>query len=82
MHVHLSESHRGELGRGQVQLSETFATLDFLDYSGWLMVQALGVGSPESAHPSNIWRDSFDSREQLSGDAIALVKQVLRLQRQ
>ena len=82
MHVHLSESHRGELGRGQVQWNETFATLDFLDYSGWLMVQALGVGQPHTAHPTNIWRNNFDSREQLSADAIALVKQVLRQQRQ
>lgn len=82
MHIHLSESHRGELGRGQVQLQETFATLDFLDYCGWLMVQALGVAEAESPHPDNIWRDSFDSREQLSADAIALIRQVLRLQRQ
>lgn len=81
MHVHLSESHRGELGRGQVQWNETFATLDFLDYSGWLMVQALGVSDAGSAHPSNIWRNGFDSREQLSADAIAMVRQVLHQQR-
>ena len=82
MHVHLSESHRGELGRGQVQWQETFATLDFLDYSGWLVVQALGIGSTPNPFPANIWRDSFDSKEQLSADAMALVRQVLRLQRQ
>lgn len=82
MHVHLSESHRGELGRGQVQLSETFATLDFLDYSGWLVVEALGQGTGASPHPDNIWRDNFDSREQLSEDAIALIRQALWLQRQ
>ena len=80
-HVRLSESHRGELGRGQVQWSETFATLDFLDYSGWLMVQALGVGGAHSA-PENIWRDNFDSREQLSADAMRLIRQILRIQRQ
>lgn len=82
LHVHLSENHRGELGRGQVQWQETFATLDFLNYSGWLMVQALGVNRDQCAHPENIWRNSFDSREQLSADAIALVRQMLRLQRQ
>ncbi len=81
MHVHLSESHRGELGRGQVQWNETFATLDFLDYSGWLVVQALGHGTGESPHPENIWRENFDSREQLSSDAMAMVRQVLRQQR-
>ena len=81
MHVRLSESHRGELGRGQVQWQETFATLDFLDYSGWLMVQALGVGGSQVS-PENVWRNNFDSREQLSADAIRLIKQILRVQRQ
>ncbi|WP_133300549.1 sugar phosphate isomerase/epimerase family protein [Seongchinamella sediminis] len=81
LHVRLSESHRGELGRGQVQWHETFATLDFLDYRGWLMVQALAVGA-EAVTPENIWRNSFDSREQLSADAIRLIRQILRIQRQ
>jgi D-psicose/D-tagatose/L-ribulose 3-epimerase len=81
LHVRLSESHRGELGRGQVQWHETFATLDFLDYRGWLIVQALAVGSA-SASPENIWRNNFDSREQLSADAIRLIRQILRIQRQ
>lgn len=80
-HVRLSESHRGELGRGQVQWHETFATLDFLDYRGWLMVQALAVGSG-TVSPENIWRDNFDNREQLSADAIRLIRQILRIQRQ
>ncbi|QFU77417.1 sugar phosphate isomerase/epimerase [Halioglobus maricola] len=82
MLVHLSESHRGELGRGQVQWQETFATLDFLDYHGWLVVQARGLASSGDAVPANIWREQFDSREQLSTDAIALIQHALRLQRQ
>lgn len=82
LHIHLSESHRGELGRGQVQWHETFATLDFLGYEGWLIVQALGVHSCPEIRPVNIWRNSFDTPEQLSADAIALIRQVLRLQRQ
>ncbi|MEP4149048.1 MAG: sugar phosphate isomerase/epimerase family protein [Halioglobus sp.] len=80
-HVRLSESHRGELGRGQVQWRETFATLDFLNYSGWLMVQALAVAG-NTASGENIWRNNFDSREQLSADAIQLIQQILRMQRQ
>ncbi|MEP5569149.1 MAG: sugar phosphate isomerase/epimerase family protein [Halioglobus sp.] len=80
-HVRLSESHRGELGRGQVQWRETFATLDFLNYSGWLMVQALAVAG-NTTSSENIWRNNFDSREQLSADAIQLIQQILRMQRQ
>lgn len=81
MHIHLSESHRGELGRGQVQWQETFATLAFLDYRGWLMVQALGVAEQPASGPDQIWRNNFDSREQLSADAVTLIRQMLRLQR-
>lgn len=80
-HVRLSESHRGELGRGQVQWRETFATLDFLNYSGWLTVQALAVAE-DAAGTENIWRNNFDSREQLAADAIQLIQQILRIQRQ
>ena len=46
------------------------------------MVQALGVNSCPEIRPMNIWRNSFDTPEQLSADAIALIRQVLRLQRQ
>mgnify|MGYP001812714081 CR=1 FL=1 len=81
VHVRLGESHRGVLGRGQVQLMETFATLDFLDYRGWLVVEALAPGMG-SVHPDNLWRKNFDSPEQLSGDAIRLIQQILRTQRQ
>ncbi len=81
LYVRLSESHRGELGRGQVQWQETFATLAFLDYHGWLTVQALGTGQ-DSAHPENIWRDCFDNREALAADAIRMVESAIRTQRQ
>lgn len=81
-HVHLSESNRGELGRGQVPWMETYATLDFLDYRGWLVVDALAVAEGGDVDGLRVWRNQFDSREQLAADAIALVRQVLRLQRQ
>ncbi len=81
LHVKLSESHRGELGRGQVQWQETFATLAFLDYSGWLVVEALGSGR-DPVHPDNIWRDCFDSRESLAADAIRMLESAVRIQRQ
>ncbi|MCX2973966.1 sugar phosphate isomerase/epimerase [Halieaceae bacterium IMCC8485] len=81
LHVCLSESHRGELGRGQVQWRETFATLDFLNYSGWLMVQALAIAK-DPPGTQNTWRNNFDSREQLAADAIQLIQQILRSQRQ
>jgi D-psicose/D-tagatose/L-ribulose 3-epimerase len=81
LHVRLAESQRGALGLGQVQFAETFATLDFLGYGGWLVVEALAAGVGP-AHPENIWRSSFDGAEQLSAEAIAMLRRVLRAQRQ
>ena len=81
LHVRLAESQRGALGLGQVQFAETFATLEFLGYGGWLVVEALAAGVGP-AHPENVWCSSFDSAEQLSAEAIALVRRTLRAQRQ
>ncbi|TGD75807.1 sugar phosphate isomerase/epimerase [Mangrovimicrobium sediminis] len=80
LHVRVSESNRGTLGRGQVQWQETFATLEFLDYSGWIVVQALGTGQAPP-HPDNIWRDGFESREALCEGAIVMLQELVRRQR-
>lgn len=79
-HVQLSESHRGTLGGGQVMWQETFATLDFLDYSGWLMVEGLGTGDSLAARSQNVWRNTFDNEQQLATDAIEFVHTALRAQ--
>lgn len=77
MHVHLSESHRGTLGTGQVKWEETFATLKFLEYRGWLTVEALGISDEVIVARDNVWRNAFDSPEQLYTDSIEFVRQGL-----
>ena len=48
-HVHLSESHRGTLGTGQVDWAGNFAALKEIDYSGWLVIESFGTSDPDLA---------------------------------
>ena len=74
-HVHLSESHRGTLGTGQVPWEETFAALKAIDYQGWLTIEAFGTADPAIVNAANIWREAFDSPEQLYRDGIGFIRQ-------
>jgi D-psicose/D-tagatose/L-ribulose 3-epimerase len=76
-HIHLSESHRGTLGTGQVKWEETFAALKQINYNGWLTIEAFGTSDPDIVNAANIWREAFDSPEQLYRDGIAFIQQQL-----
>lgn len=73
-HVHLSESHRGSLGTGQVDWAGNFKALKTLDYRGWLVIEAFGTSDPDLAVAANVWREAFDSREQVFTDGIAFIR--------
>lgn len=76
-HVHLSESHRGTLGTGQVDWMANFAALKAIDYSGWLVVEAFGTSDPELAVAANVWRNAFSSEEDLYRRGIAFIREHL-----
>lgn len=77
MHIHLSESHRGTLGTGQVKWDETFKALKAANYSGWLTIEAFGMIDPDIVSAANIWREAFDSPEQLSADGNVFIREHL-----
>lgn len=76
-HIHLSESHRGTLGTGQVDWQGTFDGLKAIDYEGWLVIEAFGTADKALAAAANVWRTAFDTPEQLYRDGIAFIKQHL-----
>lgn len=76
-HIHLSESHRGTLGTGQVPWAETFAALHQRGYEGWLTIEAFGVKDEGIRHAANVWRNAFESEEQLYTDGLAFIRQQL-----
>lgn len=77
MHLHISESHRGTLGTGQVKWEETFATLKFLEYEGWLTIEAFGTSDEAIRGAANVWRNAFDSPEQVYSDGIEFIRGAL-----
>ena len=73
-HVHLSESHRGTLGTGQVDWSANFEALKAIDYSGWMVIESFGTSDPELAQAANVWRNAFASPEEVYRDGIRFIK--------
>lgn len=76
-HIHLSESHRGTLGAGQVKWPETFEALNAMDYRGWLTIEAFGTSDTAIVGAANVWRNAFDTPQQLYTDGIAFIRDAL-----
>ena len=76
-HVHLSESHRGTLGTGQVDWDGNFAALKEIDYRGWLVIESFGNTDPELASAANIWRNAFNSQEEVYQQGIRFIRERL-----
>jgi len=76
-HVHLSESHRGILGTGQVDWEANFAALHDINYSGWLVIEAFGTADPDLAAAANIWRNAFTSAEEVYRKGIDFIRERL-----
>ncbi len=74
-HVHFSESHRGSLGTGQVDWAGNVSALKAIDYQGWIVIEAFGTDDPELAQAANVWRNAFDSKEQLYTDGIGFIRE-------
>lgn len=73
-HVHLSESHRGTLGTGQVDWDATFSALKAIDYNGWLVIEAFGNTDPDLAAAANIWRNAFSSPQEVYERGIEFIR--------
>lgn len=73
-HIHLSESHRGTLGTGQVDWEANFAALRAIDYSGWLVIESFGTLDPDLAAAANVWRNAFVSPEDVYEQGIEFIR--------
>lgn len=77
-HIHISESHRGTLGTGQVDFAANFSAIKEIDYQGWLVIEAFGMGNPDIIPAANIWRNAFESEEQLCRSGCDFINTHLR----
>ena len=73
-HIHLSESHRGTLGTGQVDFYATFAALREINYSGWLVIEAFGNHNSTIVPAANIWRNAFTSEQEVIESGIKFIR--------
>ena len=74
-HVHISENNRGIPGRGHIDFPSTFKALRSANYDNWLTVEAFGRALPDLAAATRVWRDFFDSPQQLYTESIKFIKQ-------
>ena len=77
-HVHISENDRGVPGTGHVHWAETFSALKAVGYDSWLTIESFGRALPELAAATCIWRDLFDSEEQVASEGIRFVRESWR----
>jgi len=68
--IQLSENDRSTPGKGNVDWDGTFQAIKDIGYDGWLSIEAFGTKLPAA----NIWRQMFDSEEQLMRDGLAFIQ--------
>jgi len=76
IHVHISENDRGEPGTGQVDWDDTFKQLKKAKYDGWLTIEAFGRALPDLAAATRVWRDLFESPEDVYVGGLKFMKKM------
>jgi D-psicose/D-tagatose/L-ribulose 3-epimerase len=64
-HVHISENDRGTPGKGHIDFATTMQALHASGYDGWLTIEAFGKSLPALAAATKVWRQFFESEEEV-----------------
>lgn len=73
-HVHASASHRGLLGKDQVDWAGVLSALKRINYQGDIIIESFSMDNEVLARATSIWRSLYDSPEQLSVDGLNFLK--------
>jgi D-psicose/D-tagatose/L-ribulose 3-epimerase len=76
-HIHISENDRGTPGSGHAPILPAIAAARAEDYDGRLTVEAFGHALPDIAAATRVWRPLFPSYENVTTEAIALIRRGL-----
>ena len=81
-HVHLSENDRGIPGTGHIDFPQVIATLRRGAYKGWIVVEAFSRSLPGLAAATRIWRDLFESPQEVVHRSAAYFQPLLQESRE
>ncbi len=74
-HVHISENDRGTPGNGHIDFAATMKALRAAGYDGWLTIEAFGKSLPALAAATKVWRQFFNSEEEVYTVGLKTMKQ-------
>lgn len=73
-HVHISENDRGTPGAGHIDFEATCKMLRTIGYDGWLTIEAFGKSLPALAAATKVWRDFFETQEDVYTTGLKTMK--------
>jgi len=76
-HVHASASHRGLLGKDQVDWSGVIGALLDIGYEGDVVIESFSEDNKVIARAAAVWRPLYDSPEQLAVEGLAFLRNEL-----
>jgi len=74
VHFHAVESHRGQLGTGQIPWEEVFAALDDIDYEGSISLESFATSGTEMDALVNMWRPWFTDSDEFAAASLAFAR--------
>ncbi len=77
-HVHIAENDRGTPGHGHIDFANTMRALRGAGYDGWLVIEAFSRALPALAAATRVWRDFFETKEEVYTDGLATMQTTWR----
>ena len=77
-HYHVSENDRGIPGTGHVPFAAHFDAVRRSGYDGWMTIEAFSRAVPEIAGATRVWRNLFDSTDELYRRGVAFIREEWR----
>jgi D-psicose/D-tagatose/L-ribulose 3-epimerase len=74
-YIHMSESHRGQIGTGTVNWEQVFHGLKDANYQGPLVLESFSANNPELIAAIRLWRPPEQSSEELAREGLKFLKE-------
>ena len=77
-HFHVAENHRGRFGKGTIPWDEVFKALSDIRYKGPIVIESFVPEVEEVAAAACIWRRMSPSADELAGEGLIFIKDLVR----